>query len=148
MIVNAGRADFHRRLRRDWTCLVRLHPMLKASAGYFNPTRGSSELIRGLRDTQRTVLLEQHAVETIAPIPFAGSELGELRHVCAFFNSDDEKYRVGEDTVIDIMRTHPMIIIGGVLQQNPFFVPPKEFLGSYANGEPRRSLRHPRRSEL
>jgi MEDS: MEthanogen/methylotroph, DcmR Sensory domain len=29
-----------------------------------------------------------------APIPFAGSELGELRHVCAFFNSDDEEYRV------------------------------------------------------
>ena len=29
---------------------------------------------------------------------------------------------------IDIMRTHPMIIIGGVLQQNPFFVPPEEFL--------------------
>ena len=26
------------------------------------------------------------------------------------------------------MRTHPMIIIGGVLQENPFFVPPEEFL--------------------
>jgi hypothetical protein len=26
------------------------------------------------------------------------------------------------------MRTHPMIIIGGILQQNPFFVPPEEFL--------------------
>jgi hypothetical protein len=32
------------------------------------------------------------------------------------------------DTVIDIMRTHPMVIIGGILQQNPFFVPPQEFL--------------------
>jgi len=30
--------------------------------------------------------------------------------------------------VIDIMRTHPMIIIGGILQQNPFFVPPEDFL--------------------
>jgi hypothetical protein len=29
-----------------------------------------------------------------APISFAGSQLGELRHVCAFFNSDDEEYRV------------------------------------------------------
>jgi len=29
-----------------------------------------------------------------APIPFAGSQLGEGRHVCAFFNSDDEMYRV------------------------------------------------------
>jgi hypothetical protein len=32
------------------------------------------------------------------------------------------------DTVIDIMRTHPMVIIGGILQQNPFFTPPDEFL--------------------
>jgi hypothetical protein len=29
---------------------------------------------------------------------------------------------------MDIMRTHPMVIIGGVLQSNPFFVPPDEFL--------------------
>jgi DcmR-like sensory protein len=36
--------------------------------------------------------------------------------------------RFGGDTVIDIMRTHPMVIIGGILQQNPFFVPPEEFL--------------------
>jgi hypothetical protein len=195
-----------------------------------------------------------------APIPFAGSQLGETRHVCAFFNSEDEKYRVllpfikdgfncgdkalhvvnpdqhenhlirlaaagvdtgmaqqsgqlelrintdtylrdgrfdpdrmlkvfedvvsenakgpfplsrivchmewaaegrshidslvefesrvnevwrrhddavictydlakfGGDTVIDIMRTHPLVIIGGILQENPFFVPPEEFL--------------------
>ena len=36
--------------------------------------------------------------------------------------------KFGGDTVVDIMRTHPMIIIGGILQQNPFFVPPEEFL--------------------
>ncbi len=197
---------------------------------------------------------------TVKPIPFAGSELGEMRHVCAFFNSDNEKYRVllpfikdgfkcgdkavhvvnpdqradhlqrlaaagidaaatrhsgqfelrtnmetylrdgrfdqdrmleafeqmasgnanggfplsriichmdwaadgqshiddlvefesrvndvwrhhddavicvydlakfGGKTVMDIMRTHPMVIIGGFLQQNPFFSPPEEFL--------------------
>jgi len=29
---------------------------------------------------------------------------------------------------MDIMRTHPMVIIGGVLQANPFWVPPDEFL--------------------
>ena len=32
------------------------------------------------------------------------------------------------DIVIDVMRTHPLAIIGGVLQENPFFVPPDEFL--------------------
>jgi hypothetical protein len=30
--------------------------------------------------------------------------------------------------VMDIMRTHPMVIIGGLLQQNPFYVPPDEML--------------------
>jgi hypothetical protein len=41
---------------------------------------------------------------------------------------------------MDILRTHPMVILGGVLQKNPFFVPPAEFLvelrerGAYATG--------------
>jgi hypothetical protein len=30
--------------------------------------------------------------------------------------------------VIDMMRTHPMVIIGGILQENPYFVPPDEML--------------------
>ena len=29
---------------------------------------------------------------------------------------------------MDIMRTHPMVVIGGLLQVNPFFVEPDEFL--------------------
>ena len=29
---------------------------------------------------------------------------------------------------MDIMRTHPMVIVGGILQENPFFVPPAEML--------------------
>lgn len=36
--------------------------------------------------------------------------------------------KFGGDTVVDIIRTHPMIIIGGLLQENPFFVPPAQFL--------------------
>ena len=35
------------------------------------------------------------------------------------------------DAVIDILRTHPLVIIGGFLQQNPFFTPPEEFLREY-----------------
>jgi MEDS: MEthanogen/methylotroph, DcmR Sensory domain len=34
----------------------------------------------------------------------------------------------GGDAVIDILRTHPMVIIGGILQRNPFFVPPERFV--------------------
>jgi hypothetical protein len=37
----------------------------------------------------------------------------------------------GGDAVIDIMRTHPMVIVGGILQHNPFYVPPDEFLREF-----------------
>src|SRR6202041_2293727 len=36
--------------------------------------------------------------------------------------------KFGGDIVVDVMRTHPMIIIGGVMHQNPFYMPPEEFL--------------------
>jgi hypothetical protein len=29
---------------------------------------------------------------------------------------------------MDILRTHPMAIVGGILQENPFYVPPDQFL--------------------
>jgi hypothetical protein len=32
------------------------------------------------------------------------------------------------DAVIDIMRTHPVVLIGSHLQQNPFLTPTEEFL--------------------
>jgi len=35
------------------------------------------------------------------------------------------------DAVIDIMRTHPLVIVGGTLQQNPFFLPPDQFLSEF-----------------
>jgi hypothetical protein len=43
-------------------------------------------------------------------------------------------YHLGElggQAVVDIMRTHPMVIIGGILQANPFFVPPEDFLREF-----------------
>jgi len=36
--------------------------------------------------------------------------------------------KFGASVAMDIMRTHPVVIIGGVLQENPFFVPPDQFL--------------------
>ena len=43
--------------------------------------------------------------------------------ICAY-----DLAKFGGDTIIDIMRTHPMVIIGGILQENPFFIPPDELL--------------------
>jgi hypothetical protein len=36
--------------------------------------------------------------------------------------------RFDASLVMDIMRTHPMVILGGILQENPFYVPPDEML--------------------
>ena len=43
--------------------------------------------------------------------------------ICAY---DLSKFNAS--VAMDVMRTHPMVIIGGVLQENPFFVPPDQFL--------------------
>jgi hypothetical protein len=36
--------------------------------------------------------------------------------------------KFGGHIVMDILRSHPMVLIGGIIQENPFFVPPDEFL--------------------
>ena len=41
-------------------------------------------------------------------------------------NYDLSKF--GASVAMDIMRTHPLVIIGGLLRENPFFVPPDQFL--------------------
>jgi hypothetical protein len=42
--------------------------------------------------------------------------------------------RMSGDMVIDIMRPHTIVLIGDVLQQNPFFVPPHQFLERRGGG--------------
>ncbi len=41
-------------------------------------------------------------------------------------NYDPSKF--GAHVAMDIIRTHPLVIIGGLLRENPFFVPPDQFL--------------------
>jgi hypothetical protein len=47
----------------------------------------------------------------------------------------------GADVIIGVMQTHPMVLIGGVVQDNPFFVEPEKFLHD------RRARRGKRRQE-
>jgi MEDS: MEthanogen/methylotroph, DcmR Sensory domain len=49
----------------------------------------------------------------------------KYKHPCICIY-DLAKFDAG--VAMDILRTHPMVILGGVLQKNPFFVPPAEFL--------------------
>ena len=37
--------------------------------------------------------------------------------------------RFSATVVMDILRTHPQVIVGGLLQENPFYMPPEQFLG-------------------
>ena len=53
--------------------------------------------------------------------------------VCAY---DLSKF--GASMLMDVMRTHPVVIVGGLLQENPFFVHPDQFLLEIKN---RRSAR-------
>ena len=50
-----------------------------------------------------------------------------IRHdvwvICAYDLS-----HFGSAVVLDVLRTHPAVMIAGVLQHNPFFVPPEEML--------------------
>ena len=40
--------------------------------------------------------------------------------------------KLGAGVVMDTLRSHPMVILGGVIQVNPFYVPPDEFLRELA----------------
>ncbi len=55
-----------------------------------------------------------------------------LNHILSKYNDpvicnyDSSKFSAS--VAMDIMRTHPLVIIGGLLRENPFFVPPDQFL--------------------
>ena len=46
------------------------------------------------------------------------------------------------DAVIDILRTHPMVILGGILQHNPFYIPPEQFLPEFRARRAKGAVRH------
>jgi hypothetical protein len=66
----------------------------------------------------------------------------ETRINYALPNSEDvvvccyDLAKFGASVAIDIMRTHPAVIIGGMLHENPFFVPPDQFLAEVRERKP------------
>jgi len=55
-----------------------------------------------------------------------------LNHVLSKYNNpaicNYDLSKFSASVAMDIMRTHPLVIIGGLLRENPFFVPPEQFL--------------------
>ena len=54
--------------------------------------------------------------------------------ICAY---DLSKFKAS--VVISALRTHPVVIIGGLVQQNPFFVPPDQLLVELREGQSERA---------
>jgi hypothetical protein len=57
---------------------------------------------------------------------------GRVALICSY-----ELANFSAGVILDILRTHPIVILGGVLQVNPFFVPPDQFLDELARRESR-----------
>ena len=48
--------------------------------------------------------------------------------VCAY-----DLTKFSGEFIVDVMRTHPMTLIDGILHENPYFVPPEEFIRELRN---------------
>jgi hypothetical protein len=59
--------------------------------------------------------------------------------ICAYDLS-----RFGGRVVVDALRTHPVVLMGGLLLENPFFVPPDQFLLEIRDRRPVQKATRPR----
>jgi hypothetical protein len=53
--------------------------------------------------------------------------------------------RIGARVAMDVLRTHPMVVVGGLLRENPFYVAPDALLKELRG---RRRDRRPTRVQL
>jgi hypothetical protein len=67
----------------------------------------------------------------------AQAQMPPAHVVCMY---DLKRYRA--DTMLDVMRTHPQIIVGKAVYENPFYVSPEEFIGELESRTERRRLKH------
>ena len=70
-------------------------------------------------------LLDKPGVEDLIEYEARADALSNLRGplICAY-----DLTKFSASVVMDVLRTHRTVIVGGVLQENPFFVPPDQFL--------------------
>jgi hypothetical protein len=72
------------------------------------------------------LFLDQPAVDNLVEYE------ARLNHVLSKYNApvicNYDLSKFSASVAMDIMRTHPLVIIGGLLRENPFFVSPDEFL--------------------
>ena len=108
------------------------------SEGHFDGDRMIrvlTELLESNRATQKPMRLMgnmEWALETVPGVTDIIEYESKLNFVTAKYPDPIvcvyDLNRHSGSVVMDVLRTHPMVIIGGVLQENPLYVPPTEFL--------------------
>lgn len=158
-ILDANHQDRHRsRLRQEGVDVEALEAkgQLKIACwedaylkdGYFDQTRQirliEDILLEGRRQSYpltRLVANMEWALEDKAGVQDIVEYESRLNHVLPKYEDpvvctyDLSRFNAG--VAMDILRTHPMVILGGVLQENPLYVPPDDFLRELARRRPR-----------
>ena len=84
----------------------------------FPVTRAIADMAWVLNDPGALERLLEYECSLNLALPKAGDIV-----ICSY-----DLDKCGASMVIDAMRTHPIVLIGGIVQRNPFFVPPEGLL--------------------
>ena len=84
----------------------------------FSITRFIADMAWALKDPDTLDRMLEYECRLNLVLPKTGDIV-----ICAY---DLDKF--GAEIVIDALRTHPIVLIGGIVQRNPFYVSPEELL--------------------
>lgn len=103
-----------------------VHRMIKLIEDVITKVRDEGYSLTRVFGAMEWVLVDKPGVEDVVEYEARVNELFNRHDFVAVCAYDLRKHKAM--VVMDILRTHPYVIIGGILQENPFFVPPEEFL--------------------
>jgi DcmR-like sensory protein len=110
--LSAGRFDQHAVIALvEGICQGR-REALRRNAGFGRTSNGRSKIFPGVHD----ILEYKPRINYMLP-------KYDMATVCT---CDLAKF--GAAIVMDVLRTHPRVIVGSILRENPLYVPPDEFL--------------------
>ena len=92
----------------------------------FSITRFIADMAWALKDPDALDRMLEYECRLNLVLPKTGDIV-----ICAY---DLDKF--GAEIVIDALRTHPIVLIGGIVQRNPFYVSPEELLNEVSKREP------------
>jgi hypothetical protein len=117
----------------DQSAMLSLLPVLlnDGRTRGFPITRFIADMAWVLNDPGALDRLLEYECRANLALPKAGDIV-----LCAY-----ELDKFGAAIVIDALRTHPIVLIGGIVQRNPFYVPPEELLKELRQGTSRETGR-------